>query len=556
MTLVRDPLLRPATFRTSAPPAYHTVAASTALLLCVLLAVWLPHRPRPIDAHAALPAPPPLKEVAGLYRPALRPAIGGVEWSLTAVLRPHASTRTSVAPINAAAGHPSSPIFATRAASMCVFAVYVVAVGYTLRPLLGSSRTSSSFCVRRPVALRTLRHEGDVRLGEPREARPKSEINGKKAVDIPTEEEEFEELEILPVVDEEYSDEAFVLDYNAESNRAPITRPLKDQSACERLAAARSRASQLRWVNVTGNEHSLTKPILTAFGIHPLFVEDILHDAERAKVENLGDGELVVLFQTVQLMEEDDDEEGIPLLRLEMNQVSLVLKGNVLLSFFNSPSKTVEQCKETIAFNSSKFRSSSSHWLVHMIMDKEVDRLFPIMNRFRRQLEEVQQQLESKRPRGLVANPNASNARLLQVLQTTSQEMNNLLFVLRPLASTVAALTEYTKQRSMTELQWHFDDLRDHIATILDYVSSLQTWVKNLKDDYSYIQQENMNRTMYTLTLITALFVPAQFLTGLFGMNFEYMPWLEWEYGFEAFWGVVLAVGSFSVLLFKRIRWL
>jgi len=369
-------------------------------------------------------------------------------------------------------------------------------------------------------------------------------------------EEEVEELEILPVAENQSNDEAFLVEYHQERAVPPVQRSITSRHACQALADLPEAPETLRWVNITGNQDSLTVPVLSAFRIHPLFMEDILHDAERSKVENLGVDELIVLFQAVQLVEESSPNEVLPMLRLEMNQISLVLQSRVLLSFFNAPSKTVEQCKACIALAGSKLRTSSPHWLVHMIMDKEVDRLYPIMNRFRQQLEQAQELLESKRPRGIVANPNSSNAHVLHVVQITGQEMNNLLFVLRPLASTVAALTEYAKQRGMTELQWHFEDLRDHIATILDYVSSMQTWVKCLKDDYSYIQQENMNRTMYTLTLITAFFVPAQFLTGLFGMNFQYMPWLNWEYGFLAFWGVIVGISGGIILTFKRFQWL
>ena len=105
--------------------------------------------------------------------------------------------------------------------------------------------------------------------------------------------------------------------------------------------------------------------------MHPLFIEDILNDAERAKVEKLGDADLFILFQGVQLVEEDSGD-AIPLLRLEMNQVSLVLSDGVLLSFFNAPTKAIEQCKANIAAPGSRLRTSSCLWLAHMIMDKEV----------------------------------------------------------------------------------------------------------------------------------------------------------------------------------------
>jgi len=385
-------------------------------------------------------------------------------------------------------------------------------------------------------------------------------------------EDEYEELEILPVTDEVYKDEAFIVEYQKDRSEPPIQRCLKTPKSCRSLKTLPLRKNSLRWVNVTGTQNSLTRPILEAYNVHPLFVEDILNDAERSKVETLGTNELVVLFQSVNLVEPDsddtdssDDEDGLAVLRLEMNQVSLVLQGETavvngvtvertgaLLSFFNSPTKTVEQCKALIRIPNSKLRLTDSHWLLHMIMDKEVDRLFPIMNRFRLQLENVQKLLEDRGP----TNPNGHDIRILRVLQSTSQEMNNLLFVLRPLASTVASLTEHARHEGMTELQWHFNDLRDHIATILDYVASMQSWARSLKDDYSYIQQDSMNRTMYLLTLITALFIPAQFLTGLFGMNFQYMPWLEWKYGYWAFWGVIAAINAFIVCAFKYIRWL
>eukprot|EP00667_Euglena_gracilis_P006734 EG_transcript_6797 len=374
-------------------------------------------------------------------------------------------------------------------------------------------------------------------------------------------EEDIDELEILPVSDLEFREEAMVVEYCQDGSRAPQQRWLKTSKQCKALMFPPSDAGILRWVNVTGNQNALKLPILQAYDIHPLFIEDILNEAERSKVENLGSHELVFLFQTVNLVEEadqddDDTEDDIRILKLEMSQISLILRDSSLLSFFAAPSKTVETCKALIASGGGKLRTTSTHWLMHSIIDKEVDRLFPLMNRYRAQLEAIQRALDNRRPKHRTGNPNVHYAKLLRALQTTSQEMNNLIFILRPLASSVASLTEHAKNLQMWELQWHFNDLRDHIATILDYVASMQAWARALKDDYSYIQQDSMNRTMYALTLITALFIPAQFLTGLFGMNFQYMPWLTWKYGFVAFWAVIAVINGAIIYTFKKIRWL
>ena len=53
---------------------------------------------------------------------------------------------------------------------------------------------------------------------------------------------------------------------------------------------------------------------------------------------------------------------------------------------------------------------------------------------------------------------------------------------------------------------------------------------RGLGEYYRAVQEDRMNRTLYILTLVTSVFVPAQFLTGLYGMNFEVMPELTWRY--------------------------
>ena len=104
-----------------------------------------------------------------------------------------------------------------------------------------------------------------------------------------------------------------------------------------------------------------------------------------------------------------------------------------------------------------------------------------LLSSLRMQLDKVRDLLCTERPK--TGGPNIAQqqyATIFRVIQTTLQEMNNLLFVLRPLASTVASLTEHARQRNMTELQWHYNDLRDHILTILDYVASLQVYIAQL----------------------------------------------------------------------------
>lgn len=61
---------------------------------------------------------------------------------------------------------------------------------------------------------------------------------------------------------------------------------------------------------------------------------------------------------------------------------------------------------------------------------------------------------------------------------------------------------------------------------------------------------------MYALTLVTTVFVPAQFITGVYGMNFTYMPELNFEYSYAIFWIIVFALAVSSILVFKYKKWI
>ena len=64
--------------------------------------------------------------------------------------------------------------------------------------------------------------------------------------------------------------------------------------------------------------------------------------------------------------------------------------------------------------------------------------------------------------------------------------------------------------------------------------------MKGLEALYRTVQEDRNARVLSTLTTITAAFLPAQFLSGLYGMNFEYMPELSYEYAYFIWWGAVL----------------
>ena len=74
-------------------------------------------------------------------------------------------------------------------------------------------------------------------------------------------------------------------------------------------------------------------------------------------------------------------------------------------------------------------------------------------------------------------------------------------------------------------------DAYDHSIQITDSVDVLRDMITGLHDLYLSEISMKMNRVMQFLTVITTIFVPLSFLTGLYGMNFDYIPELKYPYG-------------------------
>lgn len=99
-------------------------------------------------------------------------------------------------------------------------------------------------------------------------------------------------------------------------------------------------------------------------------------------------------------------------------------------------------------------------------------------------------------------------------------------------------------------------DLYDRCERLSSLCNMYYEICGDLVEGYISVSSHHLNNTMKVLTIITAIFVPLGFLAGLYGMNFEYMPELNWKYAYFALLGLMATVAATMLLVFRRIRWL
>ncbi|MBO7374801.1 MAG: magnesium transporter CorA [Lachnospiraceae bacterium] len=96
----------------------------------------------------------------------------------------------------------------------------------------------------------------------------------------------------------------------------------------------------------------------------------------------------------------------------------------------------------------------------------------------------------------------------------------------------------------------------DRMARLHDTSTSLRDYTMQLRDLYKAHLDIKQNRIMTVLTVVTTIFLPLTLIAGWYGMNFRYMPELEWKWGYPVVIAVCVAIVGLSLLFFKKKKWL
>lgn len=106
------------------------------------------------------------------------------------------------------------------------------------------------------------------------------------------------------------------------------------------------------------------------------------------------------------------------------------------------------------------------------------------------------------------------------------------------------------------EITIYFRDVYDHTIQIIDTLETLKDRVSGLVDIYYTVISTKMNEVMKVLTIIATIFIPLTLITGIYGMNFEYMPELKWRYGYFIVLAVMFFIAILMLLYFRKKKWL
>lgn len=321
-----------------------------------------------------------------------------------------------------------------------------------------------------------------------------------------------------------------IIDYAAERLEE------KEEVRVEECFPFRERPT-VTWINVNGlHRVDIIENIGTPFGIHPLVLEDILNTTQRPKMEDFGEYLFVVLKMTY-------SNEATREITVE--QVSMILGSNFVISFQEREGDVFNPVRERIKNGKGRIRKMGADYLCYALIDAVVDNYFVVLESVGERIEALEEEVVG-----------APEPETLQKIHKLKRQMIVLRKSVWPLRELIGGLqrAESPLVRDTTEI--YLRDVYDHTIQVIDTTESFRDMVSGMLDIYLSSISNRMNEVMKVLTIIATIFIPLTFIAGIYGMNFKFMPELEWRYAYPLVWLMMGVVVFFMLRYFRKKRWL
>lgn len=291
------------------------------------------------------------------------------------------------------------------------------------------------------------------------------------------------------------------------------------------------------WIDIDGlNNDSTILSVGERYELHPLLMEDVLNTDHRPKVEEYQD----TLFIVAKMLSLDEETGGI-----HSEQICFVLRKGLVISFQERPGDVLDPVRERLRQGMGRVRRAGADYLVYALLDVIVDNYFLIVEALGQRIEALE--------RKVMLKPGNEDLLTIQELRSLLIGVNRFVTPTRELAGRLNTLQSPLIDKSTRR---YINDLQDHTVYIAETINTDREILTSLENTYHAGQNARMTQVMKLLTVISTIFIPLTFIVGVFGMNFKYMPELEWHYGYPIVMGSMAILAGLMLLWFRRKRWL
>lgn len=289
------------------------------------------------------------------------------------------------------------------------------------------------------------------------------------------------------------------------------------------------------WLNIDGlHESSLVQYLVEQSKIHKLSGEDILSVGQRPKLDEY-EKYLHVVANMFMILDDD----------IEKEQITLLIFDNLLISFQEKTGDVFDHVRNRLRSSSGQIRRRKADYLGYALLDSIVDQYFVILEHYGEHIEELEEELLDR-----------PSENILSKLHSVRRKAINIRRAVYPMREVVSRYEKSDSKLIDSETKLFLRDLYDHTIQVIETVEVFRDSVNGLLDLYMNSISNRMNNVMKVLTIVSTIFIPLTFIAGIYGMNFKYMPELEYQYGYMIVMIAMFIISIGMIIFFKKKKWL
>jgi magnesium transporter len=293
---------------------------------------------------------------------------------------------------------------------------------------------------------------------------------------------------------------------------------------------------RITWINIDGLRKQDVETVCNHYEIHPLIVEDILSVNQRPKMEEPDTG----IFCLLNMLYYDAENDSV-----DQEQVSIVVGKDYVISFQEDAVRDVfNPLRDKLKLAGSKIRQRGADYLCYMMLDLIVDNYFVVMEKLSERIEEIEEEVSK-----------GNNPKALMHITRIRKELIILKRNFSPVRELVNGFLRTESELIEDRTTKYFKDVYDHIVQAIDLVENYRDVIVSVQDLHINNVNLRMNEVMKVMAIVTCLLAPATVIGGIFGMNFESIPYLHNEYGFWAAVGIMLTIPIIMIWIFRKRGW-
>jgi magnesium transporter len=290
------------------------------------------------------------------------------------------------------------------------------------------------------------------------------------------------------------------------------------------------------WIGLHDPDDEVLKEVQQEFSLHDLAIEDAARAHQRPKLERYGDS-LFVVLRTAHL----DRPTGA----IEFGETHLFVGANYVVSIRHGASLPYVEVRARCEA-SPDLLAKGPVFVLYALMDFIVDQYFPLVDSFEDRLEELEDDIFQQ-------------TLTRQTTERIYQLKRNLLEVKRavvPLVDMCNRLVRTDSALIPEDARVYFRDVYDHTIRINEMIDTLRELLTTALEANLSLISVSQNEAMKRLAGWAAIIAVPTMIAGIYGMNFKFMPELDWVLGYPVAMGTMLAACGFLYYRFKRSGWL